>query len=92
MKALQKSKISAPPSAPSKLKVTQANLPDDIRKRLKALKRVKAHPDERSNALLGVSLPKDLKERIRLAALSENRSMANFCVTYLTRVLEERGF
>ncbi len=85
---------SAPPSAlPSKLKLIKegVNLSSGRLARVQS-KRVKAKMGNPSNALLGVSLPMDLKERIRLAAMKENRSMANFCVTYLTRILEERGF
>ena len=48
-------------------------------------------PKDRSpnQTLLGVSLPKDLKERIRKAAARENRTMANWSAYYLRLVVDK---
>lgn len=48
-------------------------------------------PKDRSpdQTLLGVSLPKDLKERIRKAAARENRTMANWSAYHLKLVIEQ---
>jgi hypothetical protein len=48
-------------------------------------------PKDRSpdQTVLGVSLPKDLKERIRKAADRENRTMANWSAFHLKLVIEQ---
>jgi hypothetical protein len=48
-------------------------------------------PKDRSpdQTLLGVSLPKALKERIRKAAARENRTMANWSAHHLGLVIEQ---
>jgi hypothetical protein len=38
--------------------------------------------------ILGVSMSKDLKEKIKRAAKSENRTMANWCVHHLEKILD----
>lgn len=39
--------------------------------------------------MLGVSMPKSLKARIKAAAAKENRTMANWCVWHLENLLNE---
>jgi predicted DNA-binding protein len=41
------------------------------------------------STLLGVSMPKELKERIKAAAENERRSMANWCVHHLEVLLDQ---
>jgi hypothetical protein len=38
--------------------------------------------------ILGVSMSKDLKEKIKRAAKAENRTMANWCVHHLEKILD----
>lgn len=39
--------------------------------------------------MLGVFMPKSLKARIKAAATKENRTMANWCVWHLEKLLDE---
>jgi hypothetical protein len=38
--------------------------------------------------ILGVSMSKSLKEKIKAAAAAENRTMANWCVHHLEKILD----
>ena len=42
-----------------------------------------------TQTVLGVSMPKELKDRIKRAAAIENRTMANWCVHHLDRIVRE---
>lgn len=49
----------------------------------------KSHDRAKDSDMLGVSMSKDLKERIRAAAAKEHRPMANWCAYHLERILDE---
>ena len=50
---------------------------------------MRSHERAEDQTLLGVSMSKDLKERIRAAAEKEKRPMANWCAFHLERLLDE---
>jgi len=50
---------------------------------------MKSHDRGLDSDMLGVSMSKDLKERIRAAASKEKRPMANWCAFHLERLLDE---
>lgn len=50
---------------------------------------MKSHDRSPDQTILGVSMPKTLKEKIAQAAKKEKRSMANWCVNELTRIVDD---
>lgn len=47
------------------------------------------HDRSKDQTILGVTMTKELKEKIKRAAALEHRNMANFAVHYLTKAVQE---
>jgi hypothetical protein len=48
------------------------------------------HNRSESNTVLGISMPKAIKDKIRRAAELDNRTMANWCLVQLERIIAQK--